>query len=92
MDTIHISTLANTADNYINSPKLEIIKNSYSQNVNNKTNAVQKGETIIYEIKVKNTGNIPASHIKISDTISNKVTVVAIEDNGVLENGKITWI
>ena len=52
---------------------------------------MQAGEKILYEIKVTNTSNIDANNIKIIDEIPEGTTLFSIGQEGIENNGKITW-
>ncbi len=52
---------------------------------------VENGDTITYTINVTNNGTEEADNIVITDTVPNGLTVKAINNNGVLANGVITW-
>lgn len=98
-----ISAITDATGRYINSPKLEIEKASYTATdftVNEelilpeetKYTAVQSGEMIIYEIRVRNIGNMVAKNIKIIDEVPEGMTVVEIGANGTEKDGKVQWV
>ncbi|MBD5584898.1 MAG: DUF11 domain-containing protein, partial [Clostridia bacterium] len=54
---------------------------------------VKKDDKITYKVVVRNTGDAPVSNVTITDRVPSTLLIDAksISDNGVLEDGKITW-
>jgi len=49
------------------------------------------GRNVTYTITVANTGDAVAANTVVTDTLGNNVEFVSASDNGVLENGVVTW-
>ena len=52
----------------------------------------KRGDTLTYEITVKNTSTVDASNVEIIDTLPGNVSFSSANLGGIYSNGKVTWI
>ena len=88
---------ANVSTNIlVNRPELEVHKQAKINSISQEDNSVQVGSKITYEITVKNNSKtVDAKNVTVTDKIPEGTTLdteTPISNEGVLSDGKITWL
>ena len=71
-------------------PKAEVKKELDVEKSDNK-DVIRPGHELTYVITVKNNGNVDIDDLRVNDTISNKLTVTSISQNGSLSGSSLVW-
>ena len=90
-----ISVDTDTVETEVFAPKIEMTKKQALGDGEATTSQlkVKTGDKVTYYITVKNTGNLEATDVIVSDKLPTGMTVIesSISNQGVLKDGTITW-